>query len=372
MGFWHTGYIEFHEQSGFGGQVVPLAPRHQCPDCGDVFEEAADLSSHRFEAHPRHRPRMFVSGRELGAHPVRIARALASTDVEVQHCDQARLNGTLVPISQLRSQIASVSADVCRIVLSRAGVEATFELDICVASDADLAGVENEFRRIARGRRLDTRAIKDFIDAARRYETAAGYYDGICAYLYGVLAKERSADSTLPYNHYSHKLSAAAEQLAAYDRPLARIIACLIEFHFNHFADAAQLWPSSRVGRVARRYADWLAARRPAKQPAPAGAAVSHLETLVTDLDSEQIVRWAERPLAALAKEAGDIEAFLRRGPATYDEAKLHVLLGQLHAACGATAKAVEHAKALRNLPRFERWADALIRRTTDDRDEHA
>lgn len=367
MGFWHTGYMEFHEPSGFGGPVVPLPPKHQCPQCGEVFESAADLSSHRFEAHPRPRPRMYVSGRELGAHPIRITRPLAPTDVEVQLCDQARLNGTLVPVSRLPSALASVTADVCRIVLSRAGVEATFELDVRIASDADLAGVEDEFRRVARGRRLDTRAIKDFIDAARRYDTAAGYYDGICAYLYGVLAKERSADSTLPYDQYIHKFSAAAEQLAAYDRPLARIIACLIEFHFNHFGDAARLWPGSRVGRVARRFADWLTSLHPEKQPAPAEASLSQLETLVTDLDSEQIVRWAGRPLSALATEAGAIEAFLRRGLAAYDEAKVHVLLGQIHAARGARAEAAEHAKALRNLPRFEGWADALIRRSADD-----
>ena len=62
---------------------------------------------------------------------------------------------------------------------------------------------------------------------------------GICDYLYGVLAKERSHDASLSHEKYANKFNEAVEQLAAYDRPLARIIRSLVEFHFNHFEEAA-------------------------------------------------------------------------------------------------------------------------------------
>lgn len=368
MGFWHTGYIEFHERMGLDASYKPSPPRFPCVHCGKTYSSREQLQKHRFEAHPLHRPIMFLHGRELGTHPARVTQRLSPADVRVEGCDRVALNGSEIPISSLPRRLAGISSDVCRVVLSKAGVAAEFELDIRVASESDLAGVEEQFRRTALGRRLDTRAVDEFISAASGFGSAIGYCDGICAYLYGVLAKERATDSTLPYETYTGKFSKAAEELAAYDRPLARAIGSLVEFHFNHFQESARLSPDSRVGRVAERYAAWM--ESPGQAPALMSAAdeqVTHLEALVTDWDTEQIVRWGIRPLPDLAKDADEIEYFLNRDLAELDKVKLHVLLGELHAASGDAGRALLHAKALRNLAALERWAEALIRKLAED-----
>ena len=55
MGFWHTGYIDFHEPTGLG----PLAPRQPslfiCDRCDESFSSAAARGDHCFEAHPQHK-----------------------------------------------------------------------------------------------------------------------------------------------------------------------------------------------------------------------------------------------------------------------------------------------------------------------------
>jgi hypothetical protein len=373
MGFWHTGYIEFHEPVGLDAMFEPASPHYPCVHCDESFATLEELRKHRFEAHPLNRPVMFLHGRELGTQPVRITRQLSPADVRIEVCNRAVLNGVEVPISNLPRALAGISSDVCRVVLSKSGVDAEFELEFRVASEMDLVGVEEQFKRTAIGRRLDTRAVDEFISAASDFRSAIGYCDGICAYLYGVLAKERAPDSSLSYEAYRGKFSAAAEELADYDRPLARTIGSLIEFHFNHFRESAVRLPHSRVGRVAGRYADWIESRSQApKMFAVEDTPVSHLEALVTDWETEKIVLWGIRPLPDLSKDVDDIELFLKRDLAEFDRVKLHILLGELLAASGEKRRAREHAKALRNLAALEHWAETLLQALSEDNDDRA
>lgn len=365
MGFWHTGYLEFHEPVGIDMPYDPSPAIFPCQHCEESFSSPEKLQDHRFEAHPLRRPVMMLKGRELGVQRVRITQRLLPTDVWVEGCDRATLNGKKISVSSLPLRLARTSSDVCRVVLSKSGVDAEFNLDFRIAEKNDLAGIEKQFLRTANGRRLDTRAVDEFISATSAFGSAIGYCDGICAYLYGVLAKERASDCSLSYEEYVRKFNKASDELAAYDRPLSRTIRSLIEFHFNHFRESARLSPDSRVGYVADRYATWIGPpRKPSRQMrqiAAANGAVSSLETLVTDWETEQIVRWVMRPLGDLAKDAADIESLIAREIAEYDKVKLHILLGEFHTLYGNTSRALRHAKAVRNFRGVETWAEALI-----------
>ena len=366
MGFWHTGYSEFHEPVGLDPKFKPTPKRFLCAQCSESYPSPDELRKHRFEAHSLRRPAMLVQGRELGTNRVRITQPLSAADVHIAHCARVFLNGIEIRISRLPHELAAVSSDVCRVVLRKDGVDADFELDFCIASKEDLEGVEEQFKRIARGRRLDTRIVEEFIDAASGFTTAVGYCGGICAYLYGVLTKEQSGGSTLSYDAYEGKFSKAAEELAAYDRPLAQTIGSLIEFHFNHFRDSAYLSPESRAGRVSARYSDWIRSSGSLDQQT---TGTDKFEGLVTDWETEQILRWASRPLNDLAREAAAIENLLERAAAEYDRAKLHILLGELYAQSGDVNKALRHAKVLRNVSGFQGWAETLMRRFEEDSD---
>jgi hypothetical protein len=147
--------------------------------------------------------------------------------IRVEHCECASINGGAVPLSRLSTMLAGTVSDVVRLTLEGRGVVAAFGLDFRITSDSDLEGVEEEFTRTAQARRLDTRPIDEFIGAATPFGTAIGYCDGICAYLYGVLAKERMGGTSLPYEAYGRKFSKAVEELAAYERPQAPTIRTL-------------------------------------------------------------------------------------------------------------------------------------------------
>lgn len=373
MGFWHTGYSEFHEVEGLGTFVPNLLPQQfPCVHCAAVFTSLDDLRKHRFEYHPLRRPILFLQGRELGAHTVRITRKLIDGDVLTDDCVRAALNGKEIDLSSLPILLGKISSDVCRLTLSGAGVSSEFTLEFRIASEKDLCGIEERFERTVRGRHLNIRAIEEFIESASQFSSAIGYCDGICAYLYGVLAKERALDTSLSYDAYVGKFSKASEELTAYDRPLARTINTIIEFHFNHFDESAHFSRGTRAGKAAERYAAWLRGRA---QRIDLGAlpdeVLSKLEALVTDWDTEQIVRWSIRPLHELTRYVDDMESFLNRDiTAEYDRVKLHVLLGEIYTASGDVKKALKHAKALRNLSALEKWAESMIRAHSEDHNE--
>lgn len=373
MGFWHTGYMEFHEPVGLDGYVFePLPPRFSCTQCEETFSSIEALRTHRFERHPLLRPLLLLRGRELGSHPVRITSQLKRDDILMERCDRAVLNGMDVPPQSLPDELARVSSGICRLQLGSGEVTSDFTLDFRIASEEDLRGLEREFERIVVGRRLDTRAIEDFIAATSGFESALGYCDGICAYLYGVLAKERAPDSSLPHEGYVGKYSKAAEELADYNRPLARTIGSLIEFHFNHFGEAVRLAGDARIGAAAARYLDWMRGRRPAEpKGSTALGAMSQLEVLVTDWETEQIARWAIRPLRELSRHVEDMEAFLGRDIAEYDRVKMHVLLAEIYSIQGEAQRSLNHAKTLRNLSAFEAWSEAKIRSHPGGWNEH-
>ena len=268
--------------------------------------------------------------------------------------------------------LAQISSGVCQLELGKNDVSIKFELDFCIASEEDLQGIETQFDRMAIGRKLDIRSIDEFISASSNFVTAIGYFDGICDYLYGVLAKERSHDASLSHEKYVNKFNEAVEQLAAYDRPLARIIRSLVAFHFNHFEEAAHLASNERIGRAAASYATW---KRGGKIGSKHGyipsVALGKLETLVTDWDTEQIIRWAVCPLEDLTAEVDQMESFLKRGLVEYDSVKVRVLLGETYTVSGDFGKALKHARELCNLPGLEGWANSVIYAYSDDHNDH-
>jgi hypothetical protein len=308
------------------------------------------------------RPILLLGGREIGNTRVTIVHPLNASDVHLGGCDQAWLNDVEIPVSAVGEHLARSPRGVAKLGLRRDEVRASFELDFRLAEEEDLRGVEREFERMARGERLDTRSVEEFIRTTERFRTAIGYCDGICAYFYGVLARERAADSSLAYEKYAEKFSRAADELTPYDRPLARTIVGLVAFHFNHYRDAALGAPGLRLGLVADRFASWIESRQDSIGQPFVLRDRGEVEALVTDWPTERILRWAVRPLYELFDRAREIEEALVSDVTNFDRVKFHVLLGELHAARGSVAEALEHARAVRNVPELESWAEALIR----------
>jgi hypothetical protein len=185
------------------------------------------------------------------------------------------------------------------------------------------------------------------------------------------LAKERATDCSIPYKEYLTRFSRASEELVAYGRPLAEIIGSIVDFHFNHFQESSCKGSRSRLGPVASRFAAWVENREQIRGPHfGSDLNFEHLEILVTEWDTEQIIRWGARPLDDLRRNVSEIEGFLNRDLAEYDKVKLHILLGEIYAAVGEKHNALKHAKALRNLAALEKWAENVIRVFSEDEHE--
>lgn len=371
MGFWHTGYIEFHEPTGFGGPYEPPPPRFPCAQCDKIYSSLEELRKHRFETHPLRRPSLYIRGQELGTRSFRVTFPIVAEDVRMDECDRVHMNDELIPVDDLPHLIAQNLPGICKLILtSETGVSAKFTLDFCIASEDHVSGVEDCFERTARGKRLDIRIVEEFITDTSKFGSARDYLGGICHYLYGVLAKEKAPDSSLKYEDYVGKFAKASEKLSAYERPLARTIASVIEFHFNHFGEASRLAnEGSRIGQVAARYENWLQNRNMANDWGIADSILlDGIESLVTDWETERILRWAVLSLGNQVESISDMEEFLGKKLPQYDSVKLRILLSEIYSACGDVTKALRHAKTLRNQPEVEQWAESIIHAHTGGR----
>ncbi|PWF46825.1 hypothetical protein [Massilia glaciei] len=366
MGFWHTGNIEHHEPTGLDFTYQPREVVYFCPACSERFDTLEVLRRHRFEAHSYTRPLMFVRGLELGATPLRVTRQLVPEDVQLDRALSATLNGKKVLPANLPELIAKVTNDRLTIVLSNEGASAQFELLVHIASEADLVGVEAAFLKLANARSLSIASIEGFIADCIGFETASAYGDGICHYLYGVLAKERAGDSSLPFEEYSKRYSRAADQLLGFERPLAQIIRALVAFHFNHFEDAQTLVPAGRLQHAAVLFAGLLEGWPWHHEPQAAQDEGSALVELLTDHETLRILRWTELGTSQLMAYANDIAAQTKREIPGFDRLKLQLMLAEAKAAQGDADGARQAARELRGNSRTTIWAEALLARLPD------
>lgn len=360
MGFWHTGYIEFHEPAGLPENEIDVAPEFSCPTCGAKFASPEGMARHRLEAHPFHQPTIFVRDIQLGATPLLVSRRIEESDCIVAHARSAYFNGKRCDPSVVPQRLCDITNDVVKIVLEGDGGPAAFELQIRVAAEADLLGVEREFFRLAEHRDLSIGAVERFIASSRQFPTAVTYLDGICHYFYGVLAKERSPDSALPYDAYQDRLTHAVHCLQDTNRPLANKIRGLVAFHFNHFADVIPRSSPGVLSEVARRYLDVLDGtswRHFGVVPLDA----SWLESALVDNDTLKILRWASMDEIGLAGAVHDLESAMSRCPSGYDRLKLQILLASSANSSGNVELARRVARGLVAVPMTVKLAERLL-----------
>lgn len=209
--------------------------------------------------------------------------------------------------------------------------------------------------------RLDGRAVEDFIQAARDYPTADGYYNGICEYFYGVLIKERSACASLPYWMYRVKFTMAVDVLRDFDRPLARAICGLVAFHFNQFPECAAWMANARAGIAARRFSLWLEGRADMAEALLVQRPTPSLEMSLTDYESERVLAWSMTDMDQLRPHLSDIEAIVRQDIPEFDRNKLRILLAEYYVRNASADDARRHARELRSSPALGTWAARLL-----------
>lgn len=362
MGFWHTGYMEFHEESGLG-ETGHLKPQEfVCPHCGALYSSLELLRHHRFDQHPYVTPQFFVRGREVGKTGIKLTSPVAAEDFVIERSDRVHLNGQSVNASDLPGILAGLQQEKVKVLLSNEGASAEFDLTFAIATPDDVAGVEAAFMRLAKGKTLTLRTIEGFIDDCRPFYSAREFCDGVCHYLYGVLAKERAPETGISYERYTDKFTQAATILMDFDRPLSRLVRGLVGFHFNHFEEVVRVSLPGRLQLVAKGYLEALTHSR---WPVRVGTAerFGAREDLLTDNETLRILQWAGTPLEELSGEIAQIESFVRKDIPDYDRFKLRLLLAELYAASGDFASARRCARELLTTNRSSSWAERLLDR---------
>ncbi|CRI65315.1 putative Zinc finger C2H2-type domain protein [Thiocapsa sp. KS1] len=366
MGFWHTGYFEFKDPLDLEGAYKPGPTIYRCQQCDATFNTAEALRTHRFEHHTHNRPTLFLAGREVGTTPARVTRHINPDEVVASHCERVWLNQVAVAPENLGFALAAIANDTAKLRLINKDIAADYTICFEIAADEDLAGVDRCFAEVARRGRLDRRSVEDFIAAAHAHPTAIRYCDGICEYFYGVLTKERSRESSLPYGSYREKFTRASDVLQDFDRPLGRMICDLIAFHFNHFHELNGCAPTSRIQIASARFKRWLTGN-----PIGAEALLSrphneHFERLLTDLEAEKIIAWSVKGTDMLRAHTQDMEAMLRQDLAEFDRTKLTILLAEVYAHARNVSGARRYARELRNSPTLGDWAEHLLARLSE------
>ena len=366
MGFWHTGYIEFHQSTGVDDFIYrPLPPpRHCCEQCPRHFAEVDELRRHRFEQHPLRQPSLFVRGRALGQLPLIVIARLQSTEVVVEDATICLLDGKAVEPISLGKYLAKMNRGFVEIQLKNDGTTSHWMIDFRIAEEAHMQGVESAFANMVKSRTLTIDTVARFIQDCDDYASAKPYLHGICQYLYGVMAKEQAPDSGLRADQYSEKFLQAKDILSEIDRPLARSIRALVAFHFNQFVDAEMLAPEGGLKRASGAFAGLLQGLSWHFEMTSPLKAASAMEHLLTDQDTLQLLADSCHSVEELESFAEDLLARLSRHPSGYDRLK-RVLLAAVSLA--ARNDASSHAQA-RKLARewvgpadTSLWAQALL-----------
>lgn len=367
LGFWHTGYMEFHEAPFTERETAYVPPPLRCPECRQAFSTEAELLRHRLNRHSYPRPALLLLGRECDRTRNDITMPTAPRDWTVVDSDAVRINGDSVDVGHLATVLSGKRNGVVSIELSNAKLTQAFELRFAVPAVQDLAGVDALVNALVRGRRLDRAAIDNLAHATKSFVTAREYSGGIATYLYGVLAREGSPESDLRREDYRGHFEVAVQKMDALTNGPAQAVRALVAFHFNQFEDAAAEPLAPWVAAVASRLARLLSGAGVRRQLF--AETLGRLDEALADKATAQVLRWCSTPLDGSARSTVDEieDGLLSQEP--YDQVKLRVVAAEHHFVIGDLERGLRHANELRNNSLAENWARGFIARTRREAD---
>ena len=356
MGFWHTGYMDFHEPTADDdGPFARTPATFTCRTCDAHFATHRDLNVHLFEGHATARPLLILRGRECGRSRLTITTETSPSDWAIRSSDRVTVNNARVAIDAAIQLLSAQRRGVIDIGLHNSGVEQKFEF--ALADNDDLEGVDSALQHFIEGGELSRRSIDDFIMRSHHFATAATYRGGIASYLYGVLARERESEAgsiNAGSGAYEAKYDQAVASLGAFDRPPAEAICGIVAFHYNQFRRAMTKTRSRRVAEVALRFESMLNGTSWDTSDLTVSPDTS-LDHMLSDSVIEQVVTWSAIPLDGSATEATELISSIHSQRSS-DAFKLHLIAAEHLRAAGDIDAARHEADQIRHTRAAERW----------------
>ena len=358
MGFWHTGYMEFHEPTGGEGwarPAKPAPPTYPCPWCGLVFSSEQDQRVHAFGGHSIRRPILVFMGRECGRSRLTVTTSTSPASWVTRNAQRAAVNGRRIAPEEIAPLLSAQRSGVFDVELTNDGVVREFGFEFKLAEEDDLRGVDAALERLIESHELSLRTIDDFITRGKRYQTASRYLAGLADYLYGVLRRE-GIDPAAPVNaSYEAKYDQAVGVLGAFDRPAAEAICGLVGFHYNQFDRAMTKTRSERVAAVSLRLQAMLAGK-PWIADDLSSAPHTSLDIALSNAVIDRVLQWCAMPVdgSATGRAADIVAALPEQRP--YDALKLRLITAEHYLAAGDLDAALRQAEELRHSQKTEHW----------------
>lgn len=372
MGFWHTGYLEFRELTGWSSDeyTPPAPPEFPCAECGRVFENSDDLAVHLFDGHVTSRPLLLLRGRECGRSRLMVIMKTQPQDWEFVHTTRVLINDRTYEPPLAKEVLAEANRGVLEVRLEGERIDQVFEFAFSVADNDDLGRVEAQLVAFVRQRTLSIASIERFLDDTAVWSGADQYRFGLANYFYGVLARERSPESGLIDDHlskrsYVSRFQEAAQSLSQFEQAGAEAVCGLIAFHFNQFDIAMRKTKSARLARIARRMQSIVDGRL---HDSDRGAitSVTGLDYALSDMETERVLCWCALPLdGSGAEHVANAEAslpYLEPG----DQVKVHLIAAEHHLAAGSPKTGLAHATVLSHNRLTEAWYERYQQRVSE------
>ena len=365
MGFWQTGYMEFHDlDAGWCDGYAPSPPPlwyGRCDVCGREFSSPELLTLHSIEAHPRAEPRLCIRGQELGSTILTIRTPLRQQDVLFCNEGSVWLNGCRTNSHNVIAEICSATQRTFELQLEGSGLSRTFRVDVRIPSDADLAGVEQCVDNLVARGSLDRAGIDRFIAECRQYLSAQDYVAGVVSYFYGVLAREQSQETALEFGEHEDRFNKSANYLNDLSRPLARCLRAIIGFVGNHFTQSANCFPGSRISTAANAMVFLLSDDRGQLRRKPLQFGLRD-DFRFTDFDTERLVRWSLMPSQDRHVHVAEMEFSFESMKSSLDRIKAAILIASSAHAAGKLEVARKYARHLRGSPAFGGWSERFLK----------
>lgn len=370
------GYLDFIDPGNSGGSVPspaspwdglpPPAPVYYlCSICGARFKDTDRLFEHRFNEHPLTRPTLILDGREITSPRQIISTPLDENQITFVSADRCSFDAREVTTQSLPKLLAKTKAGVHTIHLERQGIETHYEIVFEIAESKELEVVEHNFLSIVGSDTLSVDRINLFAEMTSKCRTAIRYVDGLCQYLYGVLAKDQRGGTHLNISEYKTKFNLAIDGLSPFDRPLANVVVGIINFAQNAFGDGNALAFSPKLQRAMRTYFGYL---NNAGTPSAKGAAWpgNGMGNVPIDHATDQIIQWVLEPDDEAQKHLRQMEAVIDSGEWVPDDRlKVSLLLAERLAARHDYIAAKRFARTLTHDAIFSEWAERIMEMDT-------
>ncbi|MCG5446118.1 hypothetical protein NIE79_004683 [Micromonospora sp. NIE79] len=326
-----------------------------------------DLRVHQFGGHHTLQPMLVFRGRECGRSRLTISRETTAFDWVFRNTMAISVNGHDFSADTASAYLGEQRSGVHDIALVNGEARQEFQLAFALADEEDLHSVDVALRQLVDSGELSHTSIDHFIMRGKHLPTARSYLSGLANYLYGVLAREGSADSELADRQgqrgYEGRYNQAVTTLGDFDRHPAEAICGIVAFHYSQFPRAAARTRSRRVAAVSLRFREILEGGEPSTRHDLTAEAHTSWDHVLSDTVIERVLAWSALLLDGSAGETVEEFGSVINAQRPHDAFKLRLVAAEHYLAVGDYTAAIRNADFLRHGRSTELWYENFRKR---------